>query len=107
MNTERRQQPISDKCANKTDEQIADQSKATARQYVTGHPSGDNPNQNNNQQTLIGQAHGDVLLVEKLLAQCFWIEFVPCCPSGDIREVNEGQLMHLERMSPDLINSQN
>jgi hypothetical protein len=37
----------------------------------------------------------------------FGLNLFPAALQAIFREVNEGQLMHLERMSPDLINSQN
>src|SRR5215471_17750458 len=57
MDMKSRQKPISDKCANKANDQIADQSETAAPHHEAGQPSGNNPDKNNCQQTLIGQVH--------------------------------------------------
>src|SRR6516225_6517519 len=57
MNVKSRQKPISDKCANKANDQIADQSETAAPHHEAGQPPGNNPDKNNCHQTLIGQVH--------------------------------------------------
>jgi hypothetical protein len=48
MTTKPRQQPISDKSADQTTEQIANQSKAPALHDAASQPSGDDSDQKNN-----------------------------------------------------------
>jgi hypothetical protein len=57
VNPKSRQQPITDKCADQTNQQITDQSKSTTLHHPTCQPSGNNTNNNDNQETLIGQVH--------------------------------------------------
>jgi hypothetical protein len=57
VNPKLRQQPIADECANQTDQQITDQSKSTTLHHPARQPTGNNANNNDNQETLIGQVH--------------------------------------------------
>jgi hypothetical protein len=59
VNPKSRQQPIADKGANQTDQQIADQSKSAPLHHPACQPPGNNANDNDDQQTLIGQVHDD------------------------------------------------
>ena len=61
MDADPRQQPIADKRADQANNQVTDQSEAAAFHYSPGQPSGDDPNQKNNEQTLIGQVHNLLL----------------------------------------------
>jgi hypothetical protein len=58
MNVQARQQPITDKGAQQTDYQIPYQPEALASHHLPRKPTGDDPNQNNDQKVLIRQIHG-------------------------------------------------
>ena len=58
MDAEARQQPITDKCTDQANNQVADQSKATTRHYSAGKPSRDNADDQDDEETLIGEMHG-------------------------------------------------
>jgi len=52
-----RQQPITDECADQTDEQVTDQSKTTTLHHPACQPTGYNADNDDNDETLIGQVH--------------------------------------------------
>src|SRR5215813_5603270 len=58
MNADARQQPVTDESADQTDDQIANQSEAAALHNPTGQPAGNDADDQNDQETLIGQIHG-------------------------------------------------
>src|SRR5690348_6491807 len=58
METEPRQQPIADKCADQADDQIADQPKSAALHHSAGEPSRDNSDDQDDEETLVGKVHG-------------------------------------------------
>jgi hypothetical protein len=58
VNTDARQQPIADKRADQAYNQIADQSEAAAFHHSAGEPARNNANNQDDQETFIGQMHG-------------------------------------------------
>lgn len=58
MNADARQQPVTDESADQTDDQIANQSEAAALHNPTGQPARNDTDDQNDQETLIGQIHG-------------------------------------------------
>src|SRR6202012_5256387 len=57
MNAEPWQQPVADERADKADEKITNKSEAAAVHDTAGKPAGHDADQDNHQQTLIGQMH--------------------------------------------------
>jgi hypothetical protein len=57
VNTKSRQQPIADECADQPDQQITDQSKAATLHYPACQPTGYNADNDDNEETLIGEVH--------------------------------------------------
>jgi hypothetical protein len=54
MDTEPRQKPIADKRADQANDQVPDQAETAAFHYSAGKPSGDNADDQDNDETLIG-----------------------------------------------------
>jgi hypothetical protein len=60
MNVEPRQQPITDESAQQSNYQVPDQPESPASHHLSCQPTGNEPNQNNDQEALIRQMHGSL-----------------------------------------------
>src|SRR5262249_36037440 len=58
MNADARQQPVTDESADQTDEQIANQPDAAALHTPPAQPPGNDADDKNDQETLMGKIHG-------------------------------------------------
>jgi hypothetical protein len=58
METELGQQPVADKRPDQANDQVADQTETAAFHHSAGEPSGDNSDDQDDEETLIGKMHG-------------------------------------------------
>src|ERR1700758_3926715 len=100
MNIKSRQQPVTDKCANQTHQQITDQSKTSALYHPACEPSGNNANNNDNQETLTGQMH-DLASSERIAEQCASMIVVPLTPTLLARSAVERTAANCGGLLPD------
>lgn len=57
MNIQLRKQPVTDECADDTDDQVSDKPEPTAPHDLTSQPAGNDADQNNDDETFIGKMH--------------------------------------------------
>lgn len=63
VDTEAGHQPVSDERTDQTDEQVADQSEAAALHNPASQITGNNPDDEDDEETLIGEVHAIALLL--------------------------------------------
>src|SRR3974390_1242083 len=57
VNAEPRQQPFADERADDADDDVADDAESVAAHNLTGEPSGDETNKQNDEKTFVGKMH--------------------------------------------------
>src|SRR5271154_4596395 len=66
MNVQSRQQPIADKRADNSDDQISDKPDAAAFHDIAGQPACDNADEHDDEKAFVRQVHGDQSPLDKM-----------------------------------------